>query len=243
VTRRILGRARRGDAGITLVETAVTMLILGFVSASVMVLMNGAQKMSFENGARLDQINAGRVAIEAMSRNLRAAIMPSQLGSTCADPLLVNDPSCAPAAFVSGTPTAVQFYANTDNANNVLGPSKVTYLLGGVGGTELIERIQRADARPAGSTTYTYCAPSPSCPVRERVLARGVVTGTPLFTYYDGAGTVMPQTTLDANALARVDAIEVTVAVRSPRGAVAPATFLQRVALPNADTVVRNDGT
>lgn len=233
----ITWRRPSGDRGLTLVETSVTMLILGFVSTAVMVLITGAQRMTAENDQRLDQINTGRVAIEAMSRNLRAAIMPSQLGLTCPS----TDPTCAPAAFVSGTATSVQFYANVDNVDNAIGPSKISYVLSA---GQLVERIQRPDPRPPGSTTFTYCTPAPTtCPVRERVVARGVQTSSPVFTYYTASGSPMTATTLTADDLSRVDSIEMSVTVANGAAGVKPTTFLQRVSLPNADTVVRTDGT
>lgn len=233
-------RRNDGDAGLTLVETSVTMLILGFVSTAVMVLIAGAQRMTAENDARLDQINTGRVAVEAMSRNVRAAIMPSQLGLTCP----ATDPDCAPAAFVSATATSVQFFANVDNTDNAVGPSKVTYALGGASGDELVETIQRPDPMVEGSTEFTYCTPHPvSCPVRQRAVARGVLTGEPIFTYYTVSGAPMSATTLTADDLQDVDSIELRVEVSGGRAGVATTTFLQRVSLPNADTVVRNDGS
>jgi hypothetical protein len=76
--------------------------------------------------------------------------------------------------------------------------------------------------------------------VRTRTLARGVQTSGPIFTYYDAVPAKITTVTLTATDLAKVDSIEISVTVKKPGTvSVRPTTFVQRVALPNADSVVR----
>jgi hypothetical protein len=105
---------------------------------------------------------------------------------------------------------------------------------------DLVETIQRPNAHPANVYTYAYCTPGPACPVRTRTLARNVVTTAPVFTYYDASAAKITTSTLTLADLAKVDSIEVGVTVKKTGKNAARATsFVQRVALPNADSVVR----
>jgi prepilin-type N-terminal cleavage/methylation domain-containing protein len=237
------GGSRPDDTGLTLAELSVTMLILGILTTAVMVLVNGSERLAVQNTTRVDQINTGRTAVEAMSKSLRTAVLPSQVGATCPDGAPETDPRCvlaaSEAAFLQGTATSVQFYGNLDNVNNTIGPSRVTYTV--TGGT-LVETIQAPDAHAPDSFAYRYCDPGPSCPVRTRTLATGVLTASPIFTYYDASGARINRTTLTATDLEKVDAVDIVVTVKTASAVGAPpTTFVQRVALPNADSVFRND--
>jgi Tfp pilus assembly protein PilW len=235
--RARLARMTRRDDGMTLVELSVSCLVLAIVMTSVGVLVFGANRLNSGNSARLEQVSQGRIALDAMTRTLRTAVLPSQLGAVCASGAAADDPSCATAAFVLGTSTSVQFYANIDNENNLIGPSKVTYTISN--GT-LVETVQRPNPHAPTVFTYSYCTPSPTCAVRTRTLARGVETTAPVFTYYDATPTKITTATLTAADLAKVDSIEVGVTVKKAgKVKVRPTTFVQRVALPNADAVVR----
>ncbi|MCW2678958.1 MAG: hypothetical protein JWM62_359 [Frankiales bacterium] len=230
-----------GDAGMTMTELSASMLVLGIVLSAVATLVYGAGQLTSRNDARLDQVNQARQAMEAMSRTLRTAVLPSQLGATCSAAAMATDPNCAKAAFVQGTASSVQFFANIDNESNTIGPSKVSYTLNN---GSLVETIQRPDAHAANVYSYSYCAPGPTCPVRTRTLARGVRSDAALFTYYDAAAVALTRTVLTAADLERVDSMEIRVSVqRSGKVQARPTTFVQRVALPNADAVVRFETT
>lgn len=226
--RRLAERARRADrartdSGHTLVEMLVVILILGIVMATVQGTVIVANKTSGEVSGRLTAANEGKIAIDSMSRNLRTAVLPQLVaGASCEN--------CDSVAFVQGTPTSVQFYANNNDDVTRLGPSKVTYTL-----TDdvLHERIQKPDPHDPNDFDYTYCAPGPSCAASERVLARGVVSDR-LFTYYDRGGSVLSSGSLNASQLSQVDSVDVEVRVVD-KGQ--QTTLVQRVTLPNADSV------
>lgn len=242
--RRLRTGAR--DAGTTMTELVVTMFILSLVVVATMTLTIGFERTTAENVKRQDQIDAGRVAVERMTRNLRVAVKPSQLSASCA--------GCTADAFVSGNRFAVQFYANLDNANGAVGPSRVTYTVGTVNGVAgvLQEKLQVPDSAVPSTSGWSYCnaeAPTATaaCKARLKVrrLATGVMTtGAPLFSYFDENGAAMTPASsgLSAENLQRVLAIELTVEVGSP-GAIRPdsTTYVQRVLLSNSYALLRPD--
>jgi hypothetical protein len=238
--RRRLDRSARGDSGVTLVEMSVTSLVLALLMSSLVMMVVASNRIAMGVNERLTQTNQATIAMERMTRNLRTAVLQSQLTSAC---VLTT---CTDSAFLLGGPTSVQFYADVDNPNNTVGPSRVTYsVTSGV----LTETVQKPDSPTPDANGYHYCTPSTTCVVRSTVLATGVQSTADVFTYYTAAAptTAMTMSTggvLSAAQLKTVDSIDVTLTVVVPGGAnVAGATLSQRVALPNADSVIRTDGT
>jgi type II secretory pathway pseudopilin PulG len=222
--------ARDGaDRGITLVEVMVATVLTSIVLVTCATLYLGSLRTTKGTQGRLEEINDGRIAISSMGRTLRTAILPSQLFDTT---------SVETAAFIEATPTSIRFYANIDNANNAIGPSKVTY---SVSSGVLSQTVQRP--MPVADPTkpvYIYCAPGPGCVVPSKVLARGVVlSGDPIFTYYDALGNKLTGATLTAAQLEVVDSIDISVTVAKSGVGGNGSTYVLRVALPNHDAVVR----
>lgn len=223
-------RRDRSDEGTTMAEMLTVVVILGVVLAIVQGTVILAQKTTNSVTNRKVTSNEAKVAIDAMSRNLRTAVLPQLVaGASC--------PTCATVAFVQGTATSVQFYANNNDDPLRLGPSKVTYTLtNGV----LTERQQKPDPHAADTFVYTYCTPNTTtCVVPDRVLARGITT-TKLFTYYDRSGAELTGTSLNATQLAKVDSMDVVVPAVT--GATT-STLIQRVTLPNADSLPEPSAT
>ena len=239
--RRRIGAVARGDQGFTLSEVLVVMVVLGFVLAIVQGATIAAQRTTSDIASRVDAAQNGRQAIDTMSRNLRTAVLPEQLtDGDCT--------SCSTTAFVKGTPTSVQFFANNNNDQTRLGPSKVSYTLNAK--NELIETIQKPNPHAATNYNYVYCNPGPSCAVQSRVIARNVkLTGAQrLFTYFDRTGTAMTSNLLSVAQLSAVDSIDLLLPVartdlRQQQSAPKIVTLTQRVALPNADTVPEPETT
>jgi prepilin-type N-terminal cleavage/methylation domain-containing protein len=229
-TRRL---ARSGkDGGFTLAEMLCAMLVLGMLMTAVSALFIADMKSTETTNSRVSQANEGRVAMESMSRILRTAVLPSSLAS-CS--------SCgATAAFIQGTAFKVSFYADINNDNNSTGPSQVVFKVDANG--TLIQTVQPADPG-SGATGYTWTSctlGAPGCSLRQTVLATGVVTSGPnLFTYYSFGSQTPITGVLTAQQLANVDAVDIVLSTTSSGAAgKAPVTFVQRIALPNVDTVI-----
>ena len=220
----------RSDAGLTLTEMVVVVALLGIVLAIVQQTTIMVWKQVNQSAMRLDETQRGKVAMEAMTKVIRTAVLPTQLYATCT--------GCDSAAFISGQPRSVQFFANLNNADNLIGPSKVTYNVLADG--KLVEKIQAPDAHAAGDYDYRYCTEgSAGCTVRTRILAENVSTTKPLFTYYDGAGAAIT-TPLSGTRLADVDSMDIVLFVDSS-GQTPGTTVTTRVTLPNADAVAQSE--
>ncbi len=239
-TERLAGR----EAGITLVELLITMMIMSFIVTATVALVIGTQETSQQNSNRLDQIQEARSGSERMSETLRTAVMPSQLLANCA--------GCTEDAFVQGRRFEVQFYGNIDNPGNSVGPSRVTYVLedddaDGVG--NLVQTIQVPDSSTPSTSGYQYCSSTAqSCQqrIRTSTVARDVLVepSKPLFRYFGPAGEEYNpgNGSLAANQLSRVIAVEIYVRVQGQGQGSSQAretSYIQRIMLPNTQAVIR----
>lgn len=237
----LLGRVRSrsaDDRGVTLVELMVTMIVTALVAAMTAALVIGVQRTNQENISRQDQVDAARVAVASMTKTLRAAVTPSQLAATCT--------GCTSPGFVEGSTAKVQFYSNLDNPKNTVGPSRVTYeVMTGTRAGELVETVQRPSSPNPGASGYAYCTGGAGCAatIKTRVLARGVQASKPVFTYFDAEGAKMTLPSngkLSTDQLGRVLSVELTVAVQGKGSYKAePTTYIQRVLLPNAQSLIK----
>jgi type II secretory pathway pseudopilin PulG len=224
----------RSDSGISLVELLVAMALSSIVLVTCATLYLGALRTTQGTSGRLEEINDGRVAIATMGKALRTAILPSQLFDTT---------STAEAAFIEATPWSIRFYANLNNTSNTVGPSKVSFAV--VNG-QLQETVQKPNAFDPANPQFVYCTPGPGCPVGTLILARGVViTGNPIFVYYDSLQNPIVGATLSAAQLEIVDSVDISVTVAKKGVGGGGSTFILRVALPNHDAVMRlqDEGT
>jgi Tfp pilus assembly protein PilW len=235
---------RHDDAGLSLTELLITMLVMSIIIVACTTLAIGFQRTNSSNVVRQDQIDVARSASEALSKTIRAAVKPSQLTTTCT--------ACVQDAFIQAGATFVQFYANVNNTGNSVGPSRVTYAVTTAGPNtgDLVESVQRPDSNQPGASGYVYCdalAPSATVECKDRLttrtVARRVVTSAgPLFSYYDVGGLQMvPPTggTLAAADLDRVLSIELAVRVQNDATKAGVTTYIQRIMLPNSQAVIR----
>ncbi|GAB3597212.1 hypothetical protein GCM10027446_24960 [Angustibacter peucedani] len=222
-------RNRRDDAGFTLVEMLTVIVLLSLISALAFGALIQAQKTVRGNANRLDQAQQAKAAMETMSKTIRTAVLPSQIGGSNPDV----------AAFLQADWNKVSFYGNLYNASNANGPSKVTYELKPTG--QLIETVQPASG-VNGSGAYTYCTVgAPGCTVYTRTVARSVVYDAtkPLFVYYSVTAPNGMTTPLNATTLPSVNSIDVQVSVKTGNEVV-QSTVVTRVSLPNANAQINN---
>lgn len=219
------------ESGFTLAETLTVMMILGIITALTFGAIIATQKTVRGSIARLDQTQQAKIGVESMTKNLRTAVLPSQILGSCA--------SCEDAAFLAGDWNKVQFYANINNPSNTVGPSKVTYALDASG--TLKETIQPPDAHAADDYDYTYCTTIGvgTCKAYTRVVARNVqaTAAKPLFTYFDysGAKLALP---ISGATLADVNSMDLRLTVKSSPE-VKGGTVITHVTMPNADALAQ----
>lgn len=250
---RITAALRRRDAGTTLTEMLVVMVILGLVVATTATLTISMNTTIAQNTARQDQIDVARTAVERLSKTTRTAVKPSQLLTNCSATCIAID------SFLQGDGLSMKFYGNLDNpvsATNpggTVGPSQISYVIGtsGADAGVLIEKVQVPDSPSGSSNGYAYCAaeaPGADAACKKRLttrrLATGVSTATSAFTYYDASGVQLVPTAsgLSATDLAKVMAIEVRLTVQSASSTrPLPTTYIQRITLPNAQVLLQGE--
>ncbi|KQY25658.1 hypothetical protein ASD16_06555 [Cellulomonas sp. Root485] len=225
------------------------MMLLAVVIATTATMTISFQRTNSQNIARQDQIDVARSATERITKTIRTAIKPSQLPGCTAT-------ACDVDAFISASQTSMQFYANLQNASNLVGPRRVTYSLATTGpdAGKLVEKVQVPDSATPGAAGYVYCnaelaGASAACKARltVRTLAKGVLSSgsQPLFRYFGTTGAELPLTPgvpLTAAQIEEVLSVEILVKVQSPSPSrPKPTTYIQRVLLPNTQAVLRND--
>jgi prepilin-type N-terminal cleavage/methylation domain-containing protein len=227
---------QHADGGFTLVEMLTVVLLLSIIIAVSMGELMGAQGQTRNNATRLDQTQQAKVAVEDMTKNLRTAVLPSQIQGSC---------STCGTAFLLADWYRVQFYANINNPTNTIGPSQVSYTYDSVAKT-LTEIIRPPDPHATTVSDYTYtCVNGTSnafgtCKVSTRVIATSVVasSGSPLFAYYDYSQTQLG-VPLASTQLGNVDSISLSLLIKSSP-TVKGSTVLTHVTLPNADALIQS---
>ena len=222
------------DAGVTLAETLVGMIVASLVMGAAATMFVAALQSNKLSIARLDTINEGRISVEAMGRTLRTAVLPKQL----------DDASSADAAFLQGESKAVSFYANINNLGNATGPSRVSYAVNA--SNQLVQTIQPPLPLPVNHD-FKYCDPLlASCYKKVTVLGTGIDTSAAIFVYYDQSGAPITfasictdgQACLSGADLGNVDAVDLKLVLKQPNTTnIGPTTYLLRVSLPNHDSI------
>lgn len=164
---RAVDRLRSEQAGVTLVELMVAMVIGLIVTFASLTVLGRATTVSNEVADRQDAVQRGRQAMELITRQLRSQVC---LGE-----------SAEPISYGDGA--TVTFYADLSNGSTNVQRRKLTFVAPSGSPGQITEDVF------AGSGTYpdlTYDA----TPTSSRVLLSGVrqtqVSGAdqPVFRYY-----------------------------------------------------------
>jgi type II secretory pathway pseudopilin PulG len=155
-----VSRLRRGDAGTTLPELLVVMVLMSIVGVLVVTWAIGTQRSAAGFTSRVDDQAELRTAMAHLTRDLRMAIRPS---------------SGVPAFQPASTASDVRFYVNRASG----APLLVRYAVVTAGGrTQLIrEETPGVGAR----APWTW----PTGGTRRTTLVRSLLATAPLNTYFD----------------------------------------------------------
>ncbi|WP_344608984.1 PulJ/GspJ family protein [Sporichthya brevicatena] len=159
--RRARAARPHRDAGLTLIETMVGVVIFTLIGGLLTTLVVDMLRSSAGTSSRLTGVNSVRVALDAMTKSLRTAVRPEQINAACA--------SNCDSAFRTAGSNSVTFYANYGEAGKAqLTTYRVEADPDHAGTARLVEETFAA-AAPGGS-------PSTTCGVgcTKRVLARGL---------------------------------------------------------------------
>ncbi len=210
----------RRDAGISLIEVLVGVVMMSVVGGLLTTLVIDMLKTSAGTSSRLTNVDSARVALDSLTRGLRTAVRPEQINATCA--------ANCDSAFRSAGSNAVTFYANSGVAGQAqLTTYRVEADPDHAGTGRLVEEIFPS-AAPGGSPSTTC---STGC--KKRVVARGLVwplaAADPVFDFADRGCADYSATV----ALADISCVLIDVplaAKRDDKGTSATAT----VFLPNS---------
>lgn len=192
---------RRTDAGFSLIEvlvgTAVFTILFGLLTGLVVEMLRT------ESGTRgrIKNVDQVRVALDSVTKNLRTAVRPEQLGACT---------SACDAAFLPSTGSSVSFYANHGDAGKArLTTYRVEQNPDELGTGRLVE-LQSAAAAPAGAASHSCGA---GCV--QRVLATDLAwpVTQPVFSYADSGCATFGLTT----ALADIACVAVDLPVEGAR--------------------------
>jgi len=205
---------RRGDAGFTLVELAVAMLVTGVLAAGVGTIMLGTVRMTNTMNTKVSMAADTRTAMQIMSRDLRGTVVPLNV-------------TPAVTALTTATASAVTFYTMLDRPggatyNGDPVPTKVEFYLSGT----CLTMAQTPGTVVAGSG-FSW----PASGRTTRCILRNAAA--PAFLYYD-TGTGTTPLTQPLASLAAVRSLDITVSVTDPKNPTVPASVLTtRVVLDN----------
>ena len=209
------------EAGLTLAEMSVTILLLGILGTAlctVVVVEGRALSREQTKGTSLD---IARVGMNRMVKAVRAGTE-----------LIKTDGSTDPA-FVSISPTAVTMYVS-------YGPTPTEMSFSINGNRELVEQswTSTGTGTLGDQPPYTF-----SSTPRTTVIASKIPTtlATPLFTYLDNSGTALAtQTSNSTSVTSLVRQVDITLSVNSDSSAGAPGAVLnEAIVLPNLGVLKR----
>ena len=194
------GRARhRGQAGISLVEVVVAMVIMTVVVGTIATLVGASVRSKMIVASRSSDTETARQALEMMSERLRNAglyIDPAVQPDRCDDMVVAKDPALRP--------TATQLYVAGEifNANTTAG-DEVIVLGYRLDGGRIVE--DRSGCAVWAPTTADVSNPA-------------IVVTSLLFRYFGPSGGEIAVPTADEEAIRSIRAVQISLTVRAEQG-------------------------
>jgi Tfp pilus assembly protein FimT len=212
-------RDRQEDAGITLSELLISMMIMSIVLVVCSALMVSTVRYHRMAAGKVDTHADSRILMLSLTRDLRVATAIDQIGGSI-------------TTFEAANPYDMTFYAGGNGA-----PTKVTY---GVDGTS---SCLRRTTVPGVKNVATGVISYPTSGTKTNCVSSGkVATVNPIFVYNkvpNGAGDVVPATL--PGEIALIGNVTITLSITSPtRPEVAPTDVTQTVTLVNQTNALNN---
>lgn len=207
--RRVRCRRDASERGMSVIELATVVALLGLVLATVYGSLNSASDTVSGTNERLRNLGEARTLMAVASKDVRTAARLTA--------------GTSPFTIAEGN--LIEFYANLDTTG---APKKVRISIDTQ--DRLIEDVWTASGT---APNYTY----PGAPV-TRLVGHFVANdaANPLFTYYDDNGDVLSPAPLDAADRLAVKQVGITLAVkRTSAFNDEVTTIVNRVRLPNLD--------
>ncbi len=222
----------RGEAGLTVVELAIALVVLAVVLGAVLQLVAAFERTAAGGIRRLENLGEGRILMQVLTKDIRTA---AKLTATD-PPFLLEDPG-NPGGPTLADDNEMTFYANLNLTTSC---PKVVHVYVNAD-RELVEEVTEPSAGTPPDCEY----PSGPGSARVRLVGRYVANdlldpAEAIFTYYyvDEEGQLVPFSTDDTPLVAAdallVKAVGVRLALRRDSLLPVPETVLvNRVRLPN----------
>lgn len=216
-------RALSGQAGMSLVELLIAIMLAGLVSTlAIGMLVAGTRSVnlaqSIDGGTRQASNGMNQVA-----RMIRAAT-PNPLANP-APGGAQNDP-----AILSATATTLAFYAYV-NLTGGESPVQVRYSIDS--GGRLIEQQWNPTSASAGANGHWDFPALTTKPNVQRVLCSAIPASTVVFQYLNKAGAELAPTTLtDATSRGSITSVRATITIQ-PTGAASAVTIGNTIGMAN----------
>ena len=210
--RRRLGPA--AEAGVSLVELIVTMMVTGIVLTIVAAMFINVAKVTADANGTNTRTSVAANVMNEMSKVIRTAANNATASSEDPDP-----------AIVSGTASALTVYSYVDTSPTAPAPTKVTFRVD-TSGNVWEDRI-------AGAASGSYWVFTGTATSRN---LGAPITSAGLFTYLDQAGqAVVPGGTgLTLAQRNTISSIKVTVTIaNNPTLGSDPIVIVNTVGMPN----------
>lgn len=210
--RRLVGPL---DAGLTLAELMVTLVLMGVVGTLMLSATVMVSRAVTNTQASGDSLDIARIGMNRMARSVRAGIEISRSGQA-------NQP-----AIDTMSPNTLIMYSSLGPK-----PTKITYTV------DANRNITETVVAAGGTSPYWTFTGTP----KTTIIAYKVPAAAPaLFTYLDADGTVLAtQSATDDATTGLVKQIQINLQVdANPGKGVGPVTLTNTVVLPNLGVAKR----
>ncbi|MDR7482736.1 MAG: prepilin-type N-terminal cleavage/methylation domain-containing protein [Armatimonadota bacterium] len=193
------GAARHGQAGISLVEVMVAMVIMTVVIGTIATLVGASVRSKMIVASRSSDTETARQTLEMMSERLRNAglnIDPAAQPDRCDDMVVAKDPALRP--------TATQLYVAGEifNSNTTAGDQVIVLGYRLTGGRIVEDRSACGVWAP---TTSDVSNP-------------GITVTSLLFRYFGSSGGEITVPTTDEEAIRSIRVVQISLTVRAEEG-------------------------